>query len=110
MKAFAIYTLLRLGLFITSYAVLAWLWVLAFGQDGMLLVPLIGAVIVSSLLSLKLLAPQRERFAAVIQTRAERASSKFDEMRSREDEPTEQDTAPVEPAEPSEKDPGRGVA
>jgi hypothetical protein len=109
-KAFAIYTLLRLGLFITSYAVLAWLWVLAFGQDGMLLVPLIGAVIVSSLLSLKLLAPQRERFAAVIQARAERASSKFDEMRSREDEPTEQDAAPVEPVEPSQKDPGRGVA
>ena len=114
MKAFAIYTVLRLGLFITSYAVLAWLWVLAFGQDGMLLVPLIGAVVVSSLLSLKLLAPQRERFAAVVQARAERASTKFDEMRSREDEPapgaTQQHAAPVERVEPSEKDTGRGVA
>jgi hypothetical protein len=109
-KAFAIYTLLRLGLFVTSYAVLAWLWVLAFGQDGMLLVPLIGAVIVSSLLSLKLLAPQRDRFAAVIQARAERASSKFDEMRSREDDATGEDTAPAEPVESSEKDTGRGVA
>jgi hypothetical protein len=109
-KAFAIYTLLRLGLFITSYAVLAWLWVVAFGEDGMLLVPLIGAVIVSSLLSLKLLAPQRERFAAVIAARAERASTKFDEMRSREDRATDEDDAPAEAAEPSEKDPGRGVA
>ena len=110
MKAFAIYTLLRLGLFITSYAVLAWLWVVAFGEDGMLLVPLIGAVIVSSLLSLKLLAPQRERFAAVVQARAERASAKFDEMRSREDDAAQQDATPAEPVEPSEKDPGRGVA
>jgi hypothetical protein len=109
-KAFAIYTVLRLGLFITSYAVLAWLWVLAFGQDGMLLVPLIGAVIISSLLSLKLLAPQRERFAAVIQGRAERASSKFEEMRSREDAAESESTATTEPVEPVEKDTGRGVA
>jgi hypothetical protein len=85
-KAFAIYTLLRLSLFVTTYALLAWAWVLVFGQEGMLLVPLVAAVIVSSLVSLKLLAPQRERFAAVVQARAERTSSKFNEMRSREDD------------------------
>lgn len=85
MKAFAIYTLLRLGLFVTSYAVVAWLWVLFFGRDGVLLVPFLAALIISSLLSLKLLAPQRERFAAVIEARAQRASRNFEERRSRED-------------------------
>ena len=85
MKAFLIYTALRLSLFITCYAVLGGLWVLAFGRDGMLLVPLLAAVVVSSVLSLKLLAPQRERFAAVVQARAERASSRLEDHKSKED-------------------------
>jgi len=85
-KAFAIYTVLRLAMFLACYAVLGALWVLAVGKDGMLLLPFLGAVIVSSLLSLKLLAPQRERFAAVVQARAERASRKFEEIKAREDD------------------------
>ena len=85
-KAFAIYTVLRLAMFLACYAVLGALWVLAFGKDGMLLLPFLGAVIVSSLLSLKLLAPQRERFAAVVQARAERASRRFEEIKAREDD------------------------
>jgi hypothetical protein len=84
-KAFLIYTVLRLGLFVTTFAVFAWLWVLVVGQEGLLLLPLIAAVIVSSLLSLRLLAPQRERFAAVVEDRAGRASRRFQEMKSRED-------------------------
>ena len=84
-KAFAIYTVLRLALFVASYAVLGALWVLAFGKEGMLLLPFLAAIIVSSLLSLKLLAPQRERFAAVVEARAQRASEKFEERKSRED-------------------------
>ena len=86
MKAFLIYTALRFSLFITCYAVLGGLWVLVVGRGGMLLVPLLAAVVVSSLLSLKLLAPQRERFAAVVEARAERASTRFEEMRSKEDD------------------------
>ncbi len=85
MKEFVTYTVLRLMLFVTTYAVLAGLWVLAFGRGGMLLLPFLAAVIVSSLLSLRLLAPQRERFAGVVQARAERAATKFDEIKSRED-------------------------
>lgn len=85
MKAFAIYTALRLGLFVTTYAVVASLWAFAFGRDGMLLLPFLAAVIISSVLSLKLLAPQRERFAAVVQGRAERASRRFEERRAGED-------------------------
>ena len=86
MKPFLIYTLLRLSMFVVCYAVLAGLWVFAFGRSGLLLVPFLAAIIISSLLSLRLLAPQRERFAAVIDARARRASAKFEEMKSREDD------------------------
>lgn len=85
MKAFATYTLLRLLLFVTTYAVVATLWSLFFGSDGVLLVPFLAAIIISSLLSLKLLAPQRERFAAVVEARAQRATQKFEERKARED-------------------------
>ena len=84
-KAFVIYTVLRLSLFVACYVVLAGIWVLVFGKAGILLLPFLAAIIVSSLLSLKLLAPQRERFAAVVQARAERATQKFEEIKSRED-------------------------
>ena len=70
MKAFAIYTVLRLALFVAGYAVLGGLWVLVFGQEGCCSCRSSRAIIVSSLLSLKLLAPQRERFAAVVEARA----------------------------------------
>jgi hypothetical protein len=84
-KAFVIYTALRLLLFVTTYAVFAGLWSLVVGQGGMLLWPFLAAIVVSSLLSLKLLAPHRERFAAVVQARAERATKRFDEIKARED-------------------------
>ena len=48
--------------------------------------PFLAAIVVSSLLSLKFLAPQRQRFADVVQARAERATSRFEEMRSKEDQ------------------------
>jgi hypothetical protein len=86
MKAFAIYTVLRLLLFVSTYAVVAGVWVLVFSMDGVLLVPFLAAVILSSLLSLKLLAPQRERFAQVVEARAQRATRRFEERRSREDQ------------------------
>jgi hypothetical protein len=84
-KPFVIYTLLRLLLFVSAYAVLGGIWVLAYGREGLLLVPFLAAVIVSSMLSLKLLAPQRERFAAVVEARAQRVSQRFEERRARED-------------------------
>lgn len=86
MKHFLIYTVARLGLLLLCYAVFAGLWVLAFDNDqGMLIWPFIAAVIVSSVLSLKLLQGPRERFAASVQARAERASKGFEERRARED-------------------------
>lgn len=80
-----IYTLLRLLLFVTTYAVIAGAWLLVFGRSGVLLVPFVAAVVISSVVSLKVLAPQRERFAAVVEARARRASTKFEEIRSKED-------------------------
>ncbi len=85
MKPFLIYTALRLSLLVTCYAVLGGIWFLAFGDRGMLLVPFLAALILSAVLSLKLLAPQRERLAAAVQARAERASRRFEEQRSKED-------------------------
>ena len=84
-KPFLVYTALRLGLFVVTYAVLGGIWFLVFGETGVLLLPFLAAVIISALLSLKLLAPQRERFAAVVQSRAERASARFEERKARED-------------------------
>jgi uncharacterized membrane protein (DUF4010 family) len=84
-KPFLVYSALRLGLFVVTYAVMAGIWFIAFGEGGILLVPFLAAVIVSALLSLKLLSRQREQFAAVVQARAERASRRFEEQRSKED-------------------------
>jgi hypothetical protein len=88
-KAFAIYTALRLGLFVVCYAVLGGLYVLVFGNTGALVWPFLVAIIVSSLLSWKFLAPQRERFAASVQARAEKATARFEEMRAKEDQDQE---------------------
>jgi hypothetical protein len=85
-KEFAIYTALRLAVFVVCYALLGWLYLAVFGSTGALVWPFLAAIVISSLLSLKYLAPQRERFAAVVQARAERATSKFEELRSKEDQ------------------------
>jgi hypothetical protein len=85
-KEFAIYTALRLGIFVACYALLGTLWTLLFDTTTSLLVwPFLGAIVLSSLISLKVLAPQRERFAAKVEGRARRASAKFEERRARED-------------------------
>ena len=86
MKEFVIYTALRLLLFVACYALFGALYLAVFGQTGALLWPFLAALVVSSLLSLKFLGPQRERFAAVVQARAERATARFEEMRSKEDQ------------------------
>ena len=85
MKAFLIYTALRLGIFVACYAVLGALYTALIGSTGALVWPFFAAVIVSSLLSLKYLAPQRERFAQVVQARATRASENFEKRRASED-------------------------
>jgi hypothetical protein len=86
-KEFLAYTLLRFGLFVVTYAVLAGLWVLAFGRDNQAyLWPFVAAALFSSFMSLKDLAPQRERLAARVQARAVKVSARMERIRSREDE------------------------
>ena len=89
MKEFLVYTASRLGLFALSYAVvLGAALLLGADQDGGLLFwPVLVAVVLSAILSVYLLRGQRERFAAVVQRRAEAASSRVERARSKEDEP-----------------------
>ncbi|HEU4567402.1 MAG TPA: DUF4229 domain-containing protein [Marmoricola sp.] len=87
MKEFWTYTLLRFGLFVVTYAVLAGLWVLVFGRDNQAFIwPFVAAALISSFLSLKYLQPQRERLAARVQARAEKVTARMDKIRAREDE------------------------
>ena len=81
-----IYTVLRLALFVATFAVLSTITVLIFGgSNGVWFASLLIAAVLSSVLSLKLLAGPRERLAESVEARAERAKAKFEEIRSRED-------------------------
>jgi hypothetical protein len=85
-KEFAFYTLARLGLFVGSYAVVAGLYVLATGADRLpVLWPLLVAAVISAVGSYYLLRGPRERFAAKVEARADRASRRFQEARAKED-------------------------
>ena len=86
MKHFVVYTVLRFGLFLATAAVLSTLTVLVFGPSAAVwFLSLFAAAIISSVLSLRLLAGPRERFAEVVEARAGRAKEKFEEIRARED-------------------------
>lgn len=85
-KHFVVYTVLRFALFLAIAAVLSTITVLIFGQSAPVwFLTLIAAALISSVLSMKLLAGPRERLAADVEARANRAKAKFEEIRSRED-------------------------
>jgi hypothetical protein len=88
-KAFVVYTLLRLVLFVCSLVVILGVWKLALGDDsvssGELFWAVIGAFLISGVASYFVLARQREALARRVEERASRAVSKIDEMRTRED-------------------------
>jgi len=87
-KEFVVYTLARLGLFVASYAVIAGIYLLVTGGDTLpLLWPLLLAAVVSAVASYVMLRGQRERFAAVVQRRAEAATRRFEASRAKEDQP-----------------------
>lgn len=85
MKEFAVYTGLRLGLFVSTFVVVAGIWGLASDSDVELIWPLLIAMVVSAVASAYLLKGPRERLAAKVEARAARASAKFEEIRSKED-------------------------
>ena len=86
MKHFVVYTVLRIGLFLATAAVLTSIGMLVFGRSqAVYLACLFVAMVVSSLLSLKLLAGPREALAQNVEDRAARARAKLEEIRSKED-------------------------
>lgn len=88
MKEFAIYTAARIGLFVVSYAVVVGVYLLVSGEDQVpLFWPFLVAVLISAVASAYLLRRQREKFALVVQRRAEQASERLERARSKEDEP-----------------------
>ena len=88
MKEFWVYTASRIGLFVVSYAVIAAVYLLITDDTQLPLIwPFLLAAVISSIASVYLLRGQRERFAAVVQRRADAASARFEQARSKEDEP-----------------------
>ncbi len=84
MKEFWIYTGLRILLFLGSLAVVAGIWAAAAGDVEMVWAVVI-AFLISGVGSYFLLARQREAFAQRVDARAQKASAKIEEMRSKED-------------------------
>lgn len=84
MKEFWVYTLLRLGLFFGTFAIVFGVWFLVTGDVPVLWVVVI-AFVVSGVGSYYLLERQREDFAAKVEGRAAKASEKFEQARAKED-------------------------
>ena len=84
MKAFWIYTSMRVLLFVACAAVVFGIW-LAIADSVNLLAVLVIGFLVSGVVSYFLLNPQRTAFARQVDERAHRAAEKFEEMRSKED-------------------------
>ena len=85
MKAFWIYTGLRIAVFVASLGVVAGLWMLVSDEVPVLWVVVV-AFLLSGVASYLLLAPQRMALARHVEERAERASAAFEAQRSKEDQ------------------------
>ena len=86
MKEFAIYTGLRILLFVASLVTISLIWSLL--NDGKIspIWTLVLAFAVSGVLSYFLLNRQRVAFARRVEERASRAAAAFDERKAREDD------------------------
>ena len=84
MKEFWVYTLMRLGLFLGTFAIVFGVWFLISGDVPVLWVIVI-AFVVSGVGSYYLLERQREAFAAKVEGRAAKAAQKLEEQRAKED-------------------------
>jgi hypothetical protein len=83
-KEFWVYTALRVGLFLASAALVFGVWLLVADQVPLVWVIVI-AFVMSGLGSYFLLNRQREAFARRVDERATRISSRFEEMKAKED-------------------------
>lgn len=86
MREFAVYTAARLAVFLVTYGLVVGVYLLVTGSDTVPLIwPFLVAVVVSAVVSVVFLRRQREAFALAVQRRAERASARLEQSRSRED-------------------------
>ena len=83
-KEFLVYTALRLGLFVGSFAIVFGIWFLVTGS-----VPVLWAVVIAFVMSgvgsYYLLERQREQFAVKVEGRAAKVSQKLEAQRGKED-------------------------
>ena len=84
MKAFVIYTLLRLGLFLLTWGAVTGAWLLITDEAALGLTFLI-ALVLSGIGSYWVLAGPRQKLARHVEERASRATAAFEERRARED-------------------------
>ncbi|WP_232679624.1 DUF4229 domain-containing protein [Nocardioides sp. R-C-SC26] len=84
MKEFWIYTLARIALFAVTWGMVAGAWLLVTGEAS-LGWSLIIAFILSGIGSYVVLQGPREALAQRVQTRAASATTRYEEMRSKED-------------------------
>ena len=90
MKEFAVYTVMRLGLFLGALAVVLGVWWAVTGAgtvtEGQFLISMVVAFVVSGIASYRLLDRFRAPLAQKVESRAERATARFEEMRAKEDQ------------------------
>ncbi len=84
MKEFLVYTGLRILLFLAALGVVLGLWVLIAGEAS-LLAGFVIALLISGIGSYVLLNGPREALARKVDERARAATSRFEEMKSKED-------------------------
>lgn len=83
-KEFVVYTLLRLVLLAASFALVAGIW-LAFTDEVPLLWAIVLAFVISGVGSYFVLQRPRNRFAAVVERKADKATAAYERVRARED-------------------------
>ena len=81
MKEFLVYTAMRLLLFAATFAVIFGAWYAISEDTTNVLVVFVIAFVISGIASYSLLHRQREALAAKVESRAQRASAKLEEMR-----------------------------
>jgi protein-S-isoprenylcysteine O-methyltransferase Ste14 len=83
-KEFAVYTALRLALFLGSFAIVFGAW-FAVTEDVPVVWAVVLAFVMSGIGSYFLLSAQREAFARRVETRASAATARFAELKAKED-------------------------
>ncbi len=85
MKEFAVYTAMRILLFLASFGIVVGIMSLVLGGRYNLFWAIVLAFLISGVASFFILDRQREAFARRVEARASRAAAAFEERKARED-------------------------